>query len=458
VVQGFGIVCSQCRRLNAEKSAACENCQKPLTDAKLPVVAASRPAARPIGAPPKPLTTIPKPASAQSTTAPSKLPLVPKPLEAKSVSAKPAVSKSTQAPSEAPLETVRLQPDNAKPLQTSSAAHGRFSALLQAAKANGDFDDDLIGDWIQKRGVSENTVSSLDATPPGFLEAFQQEALEESKIINGPRENQLPIEPPMERRDQIICTNCGAIIHPGHKFCGKCGTSIEEITAKRPPTDLFGPLQQVGKAKLVLIKGEGLDGISYQLNAREHIAGRSQGAILFPDDPFLSPRHANFFYREGRLFIRDEGGLNGVYLRLREPTPLTSGDFFLCGEEIFRFEAMEPDDDVVAPDGTYYFSSPKRRNYFRLVQVLVGGREGLRYHAKRKSLIIGRERCDLNFPLDRFISGSHSKVEMSDTGFKLSDMGSRNGTFIRIHSETELTHGDYVFLGQQLLRVEITER
>jgi pSer/pThr/pTyr-binding forkhead associated (FHA) protein len=429
VVQGFGIVCSQCRRLNAEKNAACENCQKPFVEAKPIVAITSHPLARPIGAPPKPLTTTPKPINAQTSVAPktpiaTKLPLAQKPSEAKAAT-KPLITKSTKA-DETLLDTV--------------------------------FDDDLIGDWIQKRGVHENTVSSLDATPPGFLEAFQQEALEESKITNDPRENQLPIEPPMERRDQIICTSCGAIIHPGHKFCGKCGTSIEEITAKRPPTDLFGPLQQVGKAKLVLIKGEGLDGISYQLNAREHTAGRSQGAILFPDDPFLSPRHANFFYREGRLFIRDEGGLNGVYMRLREPTPLTSGDFFLCGEEIFRFEAMEPDDDVVAPDGTYYFSSPKRRNYFRLVQILVGGREGLRYHAKRKSLIIGRERCDLNFPLDRFISGSHSKVEMSDTGFRLSDMGSRNGTFIRIHSETELTHGDYVFLGQQLLRVEITER
>src|SRR5687767_14371141 len=97
--------------------------------------------------------------------------------------------------------------------------------------------------------------------------------------------------------------------------------------------------------------------------------------------------------------------------------PLTSGDLFLCGEEIFRFEAVEPDEDAAAPDGTYFFASPKRRTYFRLVQILVGGKEGLRYHAKRKALIIGRERCDLNFPLDRFISGSHSKVEATETGF-----------------------------------------
>jgi hypothetical protein len=271
VVQGFGIVCSQCRRLNAEKSAACENCQKTFIEAKPIAAAASRPAIRAITTPPKPLTTLPKPSSTQNQASsskplltPSKLQPAQKPSESKLPAViKPAATKNNpiQANNNPPPETIRLQPEPYGKAQSepekkpsvSSAAHGRFSALLQTANARGDFDDALIGDWIEKRGVSENTVNSLDTTSPSFLEAFQQEVLEESKI-NGPRENQSPIEPPMERRDQIICTNCGAIIHPGHKFCGKCGTSIEEITAKRPPTDLFGPLQQVGKAKLYLIK------------------------------------------------------------------------------------------------------------------------------------------------------------------------------------------------------------
>ena len=32
----------------------------------------------------------------------------------------------------------------------------------------------------------------------------------------------------------------------------------------------------------------------------------------------------------------------------------------------------------------------------------------------------------------------------------------RNGTFVRIRGEQELVHGDYLFLGKQLLRVEMT--
>ena len=70
---------------------------------------------------------------------------------------------------------------------------------------------------------------------------------------------------------------------------------------------------------------------------------------------------------------------------------------------------------------------------------------------------IGREDCDLNFPEDLYMSGSHARVAASPDGsFVLVDSASKNGTFLRIRAEHELSHGDYLFLGKQLLRVEIT--
>jgi pSer/pThr/pTyr-binding forkhead associated (FHA) protein len=38
----------------------------------------------------------------------------------------------------------------------------------------------------------------------------------------------------------------------------------------------------------------------------------------------------------------------------------------------------------------------------------------------------------------------------------LTDLKSRNGTFVRLKTEKELGHGDYLFIGRKLLRVEIT--
>ena len=79
------------------------------------------------------------------------------------------------------------------------------------------------------------------------------------------------------------------------------------------------------------------------------------------------------------------------------------------------------------------------------------------YRARGESITIGREGNDVNFLDDPFISGRHASIEIASDGqMTITDLGSKNGTFVRITDETQLTHGDYVFLGQQLLRVEIS--
>jgi predicted component of type VI protein secretion system len=53
------------------------------------------------------------------------------------------------------------------------------------------------------------------------------------------------------------------------------------------------------------------------------------------------------------------------------------------------------------------------------------------------------------------MSGSHCRIEEHGGKFSLTDLSSRNGTYVRIKSERELAHGDYVFIGRKLLRVEL---
>ena len=257
------------------------------------------------------------------------------------------------------------------------------------------------------------------------------------------------------------CPTCGNEIPANDRFCGKCGANLGET--RRPAvaagkTMYFSGAQQQGRAKLVLVKGDTADGVSYQLNGTEHLVGRSEGAILFGNDTLISPRHANFFYRDGKLFVRDEDSTNGVFLRIRQPAQLDSGAVFLAGEQLLQIEAVAPDFGP-QPDaeGTYYYASPRRASRMRLVQKLRGGDIGLIYRARGDTISIGRENNDVNFPDDPFISGHHSRVAIGADGrFTLSDPGSKNGTFIRVDGETPLSHGDYVFIGQQLLRVEIT--
>src|SRR6476619_2811767 len=112
-----------------------------------------------------------------------------------------------------------------------------------------------------------------------------------------------------------VCPSCGNDVPANNKFCGKCGANTETappVPANAAKTMFFGANQVPGRARLIVIKGEGVDGVTYQLNGTEHIAGRSEGAILFPDDPLLSPRHANFMYKSAKLHVVDEGSVNGV--------------------------------------------------------------------------------------------------------------------------------------------------
>jgi pSer/pThr/pTyr-binding forkhead associated (FHA) protein len=89
------------------------------------------------------------------------------------------------------------------------------------------------------------------------------------------------------------------------------------------------------------------------------------------------------------------------------------------------------------------------------VQILQGGAAGMTVCARGNALQIGREGGDLNFPGDLYMSGSHCRIEEREGRFSLSDMNSRNGTYLRLKTERELGHGDYLFIGRKLLRVEL---
>jgi pSer/pThr/pTyr-binding forkhead associated (FHA) protein len=277
------------------------------------------------------------------------------------------------------------------------------------------------------------------------------------------------------------CTKCDTEIAPGNRFCPNCGTrvvvpsfdvqtrvgprpsGVEPVRsgAVRPPpksgrsTLFFGGAMQAARAKLTLIRGDGEDGVSFTLAGQEHLAGRGDCPISFPDDPFLSPTHANFIYAHNQLIVRDEGSLNGIYVRISGMSELDPGGTILIGEQVLTVEPAPMPEDVPDQDGTYFSASIARPAVFEIRQHLRGGQIGWVYRPEGEVVSLGREGNDINFPEDPFISGHHAELKLSAGVLSVTDLGSRNGTFIRINGARVLKHGDYVFLGQQLLRVEI---
>jgi hypothetical protein len=354
-------------------------------------------------------------------------------MDLRSSSSMPARAHAPDTPA---LAFQLFAPDELKPRRSSSsksptvppAGPGR-SGGISAVRAQG----------------GESAVSSSGAFDRTVSESVRA----------GPRVRGEPsLEELMDQAKNFVCKSCSTPVPMGHKFCGRCGAAVPpEILNAR--TQFFGQLQVPGKAKLILIRGEGVEGLSYQLNADQHVVGRN-GQLVFPDDVFVSPRHANLFYRSGKLVVRDEGSLNGVFLRVRGSFDVSAGDYFLAGEQLFRIDGPPKANDGPAPDGTYFYSSPKHQSQFRIVQILQGGAPGMAVCARGSGLQIGREGGDLNFAGDLYMSAAHCKLEEAVGKLTLTDLNSRNGTYVRLKTEKELGHGDYLFIGRKLLRVEIT--
>lgn len=211
-----------------------------------------------------------------------------------------------------------------------------------------------------------------------------------------------------------------------------------------------------GRAKLVLLSGVGevYPGMSFHLNASVHPAGREEGVILFEEDDTLSTHHADFVYREGQLVLEDKGSVNGSYIRLRGPHRLRNQERVMVGRQVLQFEYMALSDRYPAEDGTLMVVSPLRSYRFRLLQILEGGQIGRIHASPINELVLGREEGDMLFPDDLNVSARHARITRDDKGLVLEDLDSSNGTYVRVREPVTLQHGDHLFLGQQLLRVE----
>jgi pSer/pThr/pTyr-binding forkhead associated (FHA) protein len=226
-------------------------------------------------------------------------------------------------------------------------------------------------------------------------------------------------------------------------------------------TRVYGALTP-GRVKLVLDVGERREGRSFPLDGETVEAGRSQGAIVFPEDPCLAPHHATFFHRAGALHVRDEGAPGGVFLRLRGlSVPLRAGDHFAVGNRLLRFAGALPPPPTPPPDGTRRFGSPRPASSpaVLLEEWLEGGAAGRVYVRGGPSITIGRAGCSVSLGDDPCLSGSHAEILLDARGnARLKDLGSSNGTYVKIppHGERELHEGDCVRLGHEVLRVAVT--
>jgi pSer/pThr/pTyr-binding forkhead associated (FHA) protein len=117
------------------------------------------------------------------------------------------------------------------------------------------------------------------------------------------------------------------------------------LDAQDGGTHLFGTPSTPRYARLCQRTVEGVTRDVYYVRKPETVLGRESGDFVFPEDPFLSRRHAIIRASVGAatggfpsVTLADLGSSNGTFVQIDGEISLSHGDCFRVGHQLFRVE------------------------------------------------------------------------------------------------------------------------
>jgi class 3 adenylate cyclase/pSer/pThr/pTyr-binding forkhead associated (FHA) protein len=224
-------------------------------------------------------------------------------------------------------------------------------------------------------------------------------------------------------------------------------------------TVIMGPPKAARVApnvKLRHIRKDGSSGELYTLKNGKLSVGRSQGDLQYPNDPTLAPLHARFIWDSGQLFVEDLSEGRGVFIRLIATYTLQDGDTVLMGKQLLEFREKAELVAAAAASGTTVADISQATNeplaeFVRLTER--GPDTSTRFPLLDQEIVWGRNKGTYTFPDDGFMSRSHAKIYQRGENYFLEDVGSRNGTFVKVRGKVPVPIGSTVLAGGQLLKV-----
>jgi len=202
----------------------------------------------------------------------------------------------------------------------------------------------------------------------------------------------------------------------------------------------------------------------YRLRGGRIVLGRENGDLVFPYEVLMSAKHAHVECRRtGDAYhwhFVDLNSRNGSFFRV-ERALMRDGQEFLLGAHRFAFRMPLPGGGF--PDQTTAAPAPEDDSMAtQLVQPLGkalpmpklqwrGPSGGERtYQLDRPHIVIGSDpaTCALSIGDDAYLCPNHAKLHLTQKGWLVEDLGSRNGTWLRLH-EAKLDQVTEFQLGEQ---------
>ena len=278
----------------------------------------------------------------------------------------------------------------------------------------------------------------------------------------------------------VNCPVCKTDNPPGEEYCVDCGFLLCST-----PVEVEAPAA-AAPAKLV----ERTSGREFPLKAGENTVGRQSADVLLTDGT-VSRTHAKITISGGRCMTEDLGSSNGTFVDGRqigagEQVELASGAEIKFGSAVLLLELVElpaeeaearveteaPEEDAeVQPEHVEEGScedatpaeaeeaAPAEAAPQQVLGRLVGLDEELEFEIPAGENTVGRRSENSIQIVNPYVSGSHAVLFGEESGCRITDLGSTNGTLVNgdrlaANEPVELHAGDEITFGQIRFRLE----
>jgi pSer/pThr/pTyr-binding forkhead associated (FHA) protein len=160
-------------------------------------------------------------------------------------------------------------------------------------------------------------------------------------------EGQNPIAHALDSVNGVYVRLRGAVeLHPGdHFLVGKEVIRFEPVgMEERDPqvhehgVRFFGTVPREAWGRLRQVSAAGTTRDVWHLSRPDLVLGREEGDVIFPDDEFMSRRHAAVRRASPRPKLEDLQSSNGTFVRLRGEHVIKNGDLLRLGDQLLRVE------------------------------------------------------------------------------------------------------------------------
>ena len=219
-------------------------------------------------------------------------------------------------------------------------------------------------------------------------------------------------------------------------------------------SDLFA--NRTTRFSLRHIHADGSSGAPVEIPVTGLIVGRTEGQMTFRGDSSMSKAHARFTIERGQLFVEDISKGTGVFVRLASTYMLDDGDVVLLGGQLLSFRENSNALTAAAATGTSISQMSTLLDEPLAEFISMGPQQGLgvpRYPIREQQVTFGRKIGTYVFSDDRAMSSRQARVYQRGENHFLEDLGSRNGTFVKVRGKAPVPSPSVVKLAGQILQV-----